>query len=225
MFVVDDVVVRPGEVNRDPRLQKIPLAKLFKSRVVTVVDQDGKPLRNAQVGARPAGESGSFTNFTTGSDGKSVVVTPDAAVDLVVALKGYRAETVANVTADTTVKLRKSTRKRVTLRLPENVEIPAPPFYLGTSLNWIGSSKPRALEDFDWSRPAQPGGRDRLLRRRPDRHDRGRHAGHLCGDGLVERAARGRRVGPEHRRRQACNRRGRRGRRRLRHRERRSRRR
>jgi hypothetical protein len=151
LLVVDDIVVRPGEVNRDPRLQKIALGKLLQSRVVTVVDQDGRPLRNAQIGARPAGKSGSFANSTTGPDGKSVVATAAATVDLVVALKGYRAETVTEVTADKTVTLRKTSPKRVTVRLPEDVEIPAPPFYLGVSLNWIGTSKPS--DGFEWSDP------------------------------------------------------------------------
>ena len=79
-----------------------------------------------------------------------VVAMPAAEVDLVVAMKGYGAETVSKVAADANVTLRKTAPKAVIVSLPENIEIPAPPYYLGVTLNWISATDP-SLEN--WSDP------------------------------------------------------------------------
>jgi hypothetical protein len=74
LLVVDEVLVTPGAVTRDPRLQEVDVTRFLKKRIVTVFDEDGRPL-SANVAARTDGR---FLRFETGSDGRATILTPEA---------------------------------------------------------------------------------------------------------------------------------------------------
>lgn len=153
LLVVEGIVVKAGETTKDPRLQNIELAKLLKSLVVTVVDERGVPLKGVRVGARAAGSSTEFGEFATGADGRATVATDVSPVEVIAAAKGYRSATLAQVAADATIKLEKTTPKRVTIRLAEGVELPAPPFSIGVKLEFLAAPGEKTPEDAPFYDP------------------------------------------------------------------------
>jgi hypothetical protein len=157
LMVIEGVIVEAGKTTRDPRLQNVDLTKLLESRVVTVVDETGRLLRDVRIGARASGSTGDYTSFATGSSGKAVVAMPADSVEIVATLKGYRTA-VLQVTGDTTVTLEKTTPKLVTIKLAEGADLPAHPFSIAVRLDWVGEAAEKTPES---SRFYDPRSRDR----------------------------------------------------------------
>ena len=101
---MNDVVVAGGEVNRDPRLQNVELARFLKTRTVTVLDEQQRPLAEASVGARVAGGArGSFATFMTGQDGRADMMMPPGPLEILAVRRGYRSELVTMTKDSVTV--------------------------------------------------------------------------------------------------------------------------
>lgn len=163
-FVVDDLIIKSGEVNSDARLQDIDLKKLLGVRVITVTDEGGRPIARAAVQTRP-GTSGATS--VTDASGRAVVMSKQPATDLLVCASGYRSSLAAQIAGDATVKLRKAAPIRVTIKLDDMVTLPAAPFTLKATLAWrCGADEtPAAVPDTDDarnSREAVAFGADRI---------------------------------------------------------------
>jgi hypothetical protein len=154
LLVIEDVVVKAGEINRDPRLQEIDVSAFVSSRIVTVVDESEKPIEDAKVvAAEGEGESRNLTKSETGPDGRATVATRAATVEIIVARKGYRAVKLPRVTGDVTVTLRKGKPLTVTIRLAASVALPPAPYTIGVNLQWLcGLDEPRP-KDADFLDP------------------------------------------------------------------------
>jgi hypothetical protein len=137
LLAFDGVVVKAGETTRDPRLQNVDLSKVLKSRGVTVFDENGRPLKDVRVGARAAGSQARFGLFVTESDGKASIMSNDDTLELVATLEGYQSATVAAASGDTTLTLRRTEPKHVTIKLADGVEIPPAPFSIGVELDFV----------------------------------------------------------------------------------------
>jgi hypothetical protein len=154
VFAVSDLVVKAGETNRDPRLQNIDLSKLGKQRVVTVVDEQEKPLERAKVGVfTTKNGSRKVLTFDTDAGGRATVTTQGDSFAAVIAMKGYAAVTLPNVTADVTVTLHKAPTHAVTIRIADSVAIPDPPFLINVDLNFLCALNEARPSDADWSDP------------------------------------------------------------------------
>ena len=132
---VPDVVIRAGEMNRDPRLQKIDVRKFLALRTITVIDEEeGRPISEASV-FTPSLERP--VHVRTDATGQALLATKDRAVDVVVVKKGFRSANLAQVTGDATARIRKATPLRVTVKLSEDVALLEPPLGVSLKLEWI----------------------------------------------------------------------------------------
>ena len=117
---MSDLVVKAGETNRDPRLQNIDLSKLVNQRIVTVVNEQQKPLAGATVAVVTPGDGlTKFLRFQTDSEGRATVTTPSGSFDAVIGMNGYRAVTLSNVSSDVTATLHEAKKQDVTIRLAD----------------------------------------------------------------------------------------------------------
>lgn len=154
LLEVAGIVVKAGEVTRDPRLQGVDLTRFMQKRIVTVVDDRGTTVASATVGVRDASDSSrGFTKFSTYPNGRAVVLTAVGAIDLVVAAEGHLAVTVPNVTGDTVVTMQRALPRLVTIRLDDSVVLPPPPFSITADLRWLCPLHAELPERPDWSDP------------------------------------------------------------------------
>jgi hypothetical protein len=163
LVVVQDVVVKAGEMNRDPRLQ-IDVRKLLSVRTITVVDaSDGSPIEGASV-FTPALEQ--IVSAATDQKGQTLLATKERAVDVVAWKKGYRSTALPQVTADATAQLRKTAPIRVTIKLADGVVMPGAPFGISVKLEWVcgldeEKTSPEWSDPRNWAEDVRFG-RDRV---------------------------------------------------------------
>jgi hypothetical protein len=132
---VPDVVIRAGEINRDPRLQKIDVRKFLALRTITVIDEEeGRPIAEASV-FTPSLERP--VHVRTDATGQALLATKQRAVDVVVVKKGFRSANLAQVTGDATARIRKASPFRVTVKLSDDVALLDPPLGVSLKLEWI----------------------------------------------------------------------------------------
>lgn len=149
LLSVDGVVVNPGEITADARLQGVDVTRFLTKHMVTVVDEAGKPL-SALVAARTPG---GFTQFPAGASGRATVFTPQAAVDLVVVARGFRARSLPGVAADVTVTLERAAPRILTLKLDDSIQLPPPPLFIAAQLRWVGEPGQAPAAEAVWSDP------------------------------------------------------------------------
>jgi hypothetical protein len=129
-----DVVLKAGEINRDPRLQEIDLAKLVSGRKVRVVDDAGRPLIGAAVHALSPG-AGEWARTAAGADGTALVPTLDGAPEIVVTKDGFRAVEYGRLTSDATITLKKAPARKITVRVDAGTAAPSPPHRIEASVS------------------------------------------------------------------------------------------
>ncbi|MGE3175706.1 MAG: hypothetical protein AB7O97_23990 [Planctomycetota bacterium] len=100
---VPQVLVRPGEVTEDPRLQGVVIPALPDRLTLRVVDRDGQPIARATARLAGAGRGG---ETRADPDGRIALPAPGAPVDLVVEAFGFRPATLRAVDRDQDVVLR-----------------------------------------------------------------------------------------------------------------------
>ena len=108
--VVEDLIVVPGQVNRDPRIQGMEVRGSVQKLEVRVVDAEGKPIERASVSVTGIAEGQSST---TGRDGRLVLRLASLPVNLHVTAFGYRPETRKNVETAQRIRLRGALRVKL----------------------------------------------------------------------------------------------------------------
>ncbi len=106
------VVVKPGEINRDPRLQNLVVPRGGLSAfTLTVVDEKGRPVQ-VRIGV---GE-GKKTSYRVSRNGIVRITTLRPAVDVSIQADGHRTVRLKGVSADRKVTLRMGLKVRFTTR-------------------------------------------------------------------------------------------------------------
>jgi hypothetical protein len=147
IHVVDGVEITAGEVNRDPRLQKVDLGKLFAFRAVKVVDEAGRPVREAKVLVQGE-EAGSWISTSVGADGAAQVAVVGEAPEVVVKADGFEGARLGRLDGDRTVTLKKSKVIRVKLKLGAAFADPAEHLYVSVNV-WPKSPPDAGSGPFD----------------------------------------------------------------------------
>jgi hypothetical protein len=112
---VTGVMVRPGEITRDPRLQKVELREKGKLVYLTVVDVEGRPITSAEAAdmSDPATGAQAHGSVVRGRDGRIRMILPNAPSDVVVGASGYRRTVAPSVDSDREVVLVKGLAVKV----------------------------------------------------------------------------------------------------------------
>jgi RNA polymerase sigma factor (sigma-70 family) len=98
---VDGLRVAAGGTCRDPRVQAIDLRGILRDVVLTVVDQEGRPVPLADVRVRGEGlPRHAFNTQQTGVDGTCQVVLGPAVVEVTIAKTGYATESLGHLQED-----------------------------------------------------------------------------------------------------------------------------
>ncbi len=137
---IDDVVVKAGEITRDPRLQNMDPAGDRKRFTVSVADAAGRPVTGAQVSSRPATGGADWESATTEAGGHVLVATPALPAEIVVTCPGHRPVRIESADSDVSVVLADAVASVVRVRLADAATLPAPPHSLGAGLRWLGAS-------------------------------------------------------------------------------------
>ncbi len=114
---IPNVVIEPGEVSRDPRLQGIDLRGL-RIIVLKVVDEHGKNAAGIAVGVREAGAA-SWASVVTGPSGRAAAVTSVGVIDIEVQEGGYRRERMTSIRSDQVIKLSRGISTMLSFDLSE----------------------------------------------------------------------------------------------------------
>lgn len=131
-LLVADLLLKPGEITRDPRLQEVDLSKGRSVVHFTVVDPEGRPAKDARVAVLNGKDQTSFEGYML-SSGKGRVVTRVRPLEVLLFGDGYRSLRVPDLVDGATVTLPPLLRVRI--RLPAACPLPAPPFALEARLD------------------------------------------------------------------------------------------
>ncbi|MFT7669451.1 MAG: hypothetical protein ACI8X5_002153 [Planctomycetota bacterium] len=127
LATIPDVVVRAGEISRDPRLALIDLrGKLFVQHLKLVTGTPGERISGKINFAAPGSVALDKVHWLRSSDFN--LLTDTEVVDMEVKAEGYRTEMIYGTSGELTVQLRRA--MSVTLRLTGGAEIPEPPLYI-----------------------------------------------------------------------------------------------
>lgn len=141
----EGVEVTAGKETRDPRLQNIDLGSRLNAMRLTLVppSDHARPLKgNATFHASGAG--GEAPQWKWFQSSPVTLVTPSEAIDVTLAVTGFRTVRLENVRGDREVKLEPALEVR--LVLPESVDLPRPPVHVKAAL--VPESVDGASPDF-----------------------------------------------------------------------------
>jgi hypothetical protein len=129
----EGVALRPGEITRDPRLQRIDLTRGARAITLTVVDPSGTPVRDAGVAVLRGGEDQSEFEGHLLPQGIARLVTRSPALDVIVFAPGRGLTRVFDVRDGQRIVLPDAATLR--LRLPSGIVPPGAPFALNVRVS------------------------------------------------------------------------------------------
>jgi hypothetical protein len=155
LLTVDGVRVSADVATADPRLQNLDLSAHIGALRVRVVDEGGRPIAEASVSELPVDEW-QWKSRRTDGDGYATVPKAGPPARIVAQAPGYASADLGRPTADCVVALKRPIQCRIRLTLPPDVDPPAAPFGLATSVRWGGPESAAVEESGHHETPLDP---------------------------------------------------------------------